>query len=74
MEKFYTVVRINYKGQTESHSVEHKATLKDAQKRFYSIIATDFGDDTVTWCAAYLIDSDGNMMESRVFDKTGSEA
>lgn len=73
MEKFYTVVRINYKGQTETHSVEQKETLEAAQKRWFRVLDTDFNDDAVTWCAAYLIDSDGNMMESRVFDKTGSE-
>lgn len=73
MEKFYTVVRINYKGQTELHSVEQKATLKEAMKRFYSIIAADFADESVTWCAAYLIDSNGVMIEGKVFDKTESE-
>lgn len=73
MGKFYTVVRIIYKGQTESHSVEHKATLKEAQKRLYSIIAADFADESVTWCAAYLINSDGVMMEGKVFDKSESE-
>lgn len=70
MEKFYSVIRIFYKGETETHSVEIKSTLADAQKRFFSILAADFGNDEVTWCACYVIDSNGLMVEGRVFDKT----
>lgn len=74
MEKFYSVVRIYFKGAQETHSVEQRATLQDAQKRYFNILATDFGNDEVTYCSAYIIDSDGLMVEGRVFDKTIEES
>lgn len=70
MEKFYSVVRIFYKGNAETHSIEQKATLAEAQKRYFNIIATDLANDEITYQSAYIIDSNGLMVEGRVFDRT----
>ena len=70
MDKFYSVIRIFYKGANETHSIEQKATLEDAQKRYFNIIATDLANDEITYQSAYIIDSNGLMVEGRVFDRT----
>lgn len=66
---FYTVVRIFYKGEAETHSVEHKASLLEAQQRYFNIIASDLQNAEVTYNAAYIISSTGTMLEGRVFDR-----
>lgn len=73
MEKFYSVVRIFYKGETESHSVQQFSDLQSAQTRYFNILAADLGAEDVTYCSAYIIDSNGMMVEGRVFDKTVAE-
>lgn len=70
MDKFYSVVRIFFKGEAETHSVEHKSTLLDAQKRYFNVIAADLANEDITYQAAYIIDSNGMMVEGRVFDHT----
>jgi hypothetical protein len=70
MDKFYSVIRIFFKGDAETHSVEHKSTLLDAQKRYFNIIAADLANEDITYQAAYIIDSNGMMVEGRVFDRT----
>lgn len=74
MEKFYSVVRIYFKGEQETHSVEQRSSLMEAQKRYFNILANDFANDDITYCSAYIIDSDGLMVEGRVFDKTIEES
>ena len=71
---FYTVIRQFYKGDVETHSVERKETLEDARKRYFGIIATDLNDSAITWQAAYVIDSNGLMVEGRVFDRRAVDA
>lgn len=71
---FYTVIRQFFKGDTETHSMEVKQTLEDARKRFFSIIAADLNDSDITWQAAYIIDSNGLMVEGRVFDRRAVDA
>lgn len=66
---FYIVVRQYFKGDTETHSVEVKDTKEAAVQRFFNIIATDLAAADITWNAAYVIDSNGLMIESRVFDR-----
>lgn len=66
---FFTVVRQFFKGNTETHSVEVKQSLEEARKRFFGIIATDLNDADITYQAAYIIDSNGLMIEGRVFDR-----
>lgn len=66
---FYTVVRIFFKGDAETHSIEHKDSLIEAQQRYFNIIAADLQNAEVTYNAAYIISSTGTMLEGRVFDR-----
>lgn len=68
MDKF-VVVRIFFKGSEETHSVEFKDTLLEAQQRFFNIVAADLANADVTYQAAYIIDASGLMVEGRVFDR-----
>jgi hypothetical protein len=70
---FYTVIRQFYKGATETHSVEVKADKDAALQRYFNIIAADLADATITYNAAYIIDSNGLMIEGRVFDRREAE-
>ena len=70
---FYTVVRQFIVGGKETHSMEMKDTLMEAQKRYFSIIATDLANADVTYQATYIIDSNGLMVEGRVFNRGESE-
>lgn len=71
---FYSVIRIFFKGEAETHSVQQFDTLQDAQKRYFTIIATDLADESITYQSAYIIDSNGLMMEGRVFDRAVAES
>ena len=66
---FYTVVRQFFKGETETHSMEVKQTYDEALIRYFAIIAADLQDSTITYNAAYIIDSNGLMVEGRTFDR-----
>lgn len=66
---FFTIIRQFFKGNTETHSVEVKQSLEEARKRFFGIIAADLNDADITYQAAYIIDSNGLMIEGRVFDR-----
>lgn len=69
MDKF-AVIRIYYKGDKETHSVEFKDSYFEAQQRFYNIIASDLANADVTYQAAYIIDARGLMLDGKVFDRT----
>lgn len=69
MDKF-TIIRIYYKGDKETHSVEFKDSYFEAQQRFYNIIASDLANADVTYQAAYIINASGLMMDGKVFDRT----
>lgn len=69
MDKF-AVIRIYYKGEKETHSVEFKDSYFEAQQRFYNIIASDLANPDVTYQAAYIINASGLMMDGKVFDRT----
>lgn len=66
---FYTVIRQFYKGTQETHSMEVFADKNAASQRYFNIIAADLGAADITWQAAYIIDSNGTMIEGRVFDR-----
>lgn len=66
---FYQVFRIFFSGETRQHSVQYFDTLEDAQKRYFNVIAADLANDQITYNAAYIIDSNGLMVEGRVFDR-----
>lgn len=70
---FWTVVRQFFKGETETHSMEIKETKEAAVQRFFNILAADLADNTITYNAAYIIDSTGLMIEGRVFDSRQAE-
>lgn len=69
MNKF-VVIRIFYKGEAETHSVEFKDTYLEAQQRYYGIIAADLANPDVTYQAAYIIDARGLMLDGKAFDRT----
>ena len=69
----FVVVRLFYKGDAETHSVEIKSTREDALQRYFGIIAADLANEEITYQAAYIIDSNGIMIEGRVFDRRSTE-
>lgn len=66
---FWSIVRQFYKGTAETHSVEVKADKDSALQRYFNIIAADLADASITYNACYVIDSNGVMIEGRVFDR-----
>lgn len=68
--EFYRVDRLFYKGDAETHSMQIFDNLDDARKRCFSIIAADLQDDAITYQMADIVDSNGMMLECRVFDRT----
>lgn len=73
-ERFFTVIRQFYKNGAEAHSMEVKTSFEDALKRYFAIIATDLDDADITYQAAYIVDSNGLMMEQRVFNRVAVAA
>lgn len=69
MNIFYQVFRIFFKGDNRNHSIQYFDNYSDAEIRFYSVIASDLADKTIDYNAAYLIDSYGNTIEYKVFDR-----
>ena len=65
----FAIIRIFYKGEAETHSVEFKGTLLEAQQRFYNIVAADLANNDITYQACYIIDANGLMVEGRTFDR-----
>ena len=64
----FFIVRINYKGQVESHSIETRETVRDALIRFHNIIAADLSNSQVTYSAAYIFNDKGrNLVQPFVF-------
>lgn len=70
---FYQVIRVFFKGETKSNSVEYHDGYDSALQRFFSIVAADLGNKDVTYNAAYIIDSYGNMLRHEVFDRRQPE-
>lgn len=66
---FYNVIRQFFKGETETHSMEVKADRDTAVQRFFNILAADLADAAITYNSAFVIDSNGVMIEGRVFDR-----
>lgn len=66
----YFVVRVFYKkaDMTKQHSVQEYTDLKEAKKRFYSILAGDVASVDVAYELVQIIRSDARCMESEVFD------
>ena len=66
----FAIIRIFYKGDKETHSVEFKDSYFEAEQRYYGIIAADLANPDVTYQAAYIIDARGLMLDGKVFDRT----
>lgn len=66
---FFQIVRVFFKGDKETHSVEFKSDRNEAIQRYFNIIAADLANAEITYNAAYIIDSNGLMLEGRVFDR-----
>lgn len=66
---FYLIIRVFFKGETETHSVEIKQNFRDAQVRYYGIIAADLANEEITYNAAYIIDNNGLLRAGQVFDR-----
>ena len=74
MPTFYTVIRQFFKNGSETHSMEIKTDLPAATQRYFAIIAADLADSAITYNAAYIINSSGQMLEGRVIDRTPAPA
>lgn len=70
---FYQVIRIFFKGEARSNSVEYFDDYNAAQQRFYNVIAADLANAEVTYNAAYLIDNAGNVLRKEFFDRRVAE-
>lgn len=66
---FYQVIRIFFKGETKSNSVEYFDSYDSALQRYFNVIAADLANNQVTYNAAYLIDNGGNFIRKDVFDR-----
>ena len=66
---FYQVIRIFFKGENKSNSVEYFDDYDAALQRYFNIIAADLANDQVTYNAAYLIDNGGTVIRHEVFDR-----
>ena len=66
---FYKVIRIFFKGEAKSNSVEYFDNYLSAQARYHNIISADLQNNEVTYQATYIIDNGGNMLEHAVFDR-----
>lgn len=70
---FYQVIRIFFKGEAHSNSVEYFNSDELALQRYFNIIAADLANNEVTYNAAYLIDNAGNVLRKDVFDRRESD-
>ena len=66
---FYQVVRIFFKGENKSNSVEYFNEYESALQRYFNIIAADLANAEVTYNAAYLIDNGGDTLRKEVFNR-----
>ncbi len=70
---FYQVIRIFFKGETKSNSIEYHDNIDSATQRFFNVIAADLANQDVTYNAAYLVDSLGTVIRREVFDRRQPE-
>ena len=66
--KDFAVLRINFKGATEAHSIEYKDTLREAETRYHNIITADIGNSEVDYSLAMIFDRGANKLEGEVHD------
>lgn len=59
----YHIIRINYKDDVETHSIEQRETYREAVQRFHNIIAADLGNQSVTYCMTLVLDGGFNFAQ-----------
>lgn len=70
----FQIVRIVYKGETELHSIEERATRREALARFHAILAADLTNNEVTYCYAGILNDEGkNAIEPFMFNANANE-
>ena len=70
---FYQVIRIFFKGENKSHSVEYHDDYNAALQRYFNVIAADLANEQVTYNAAYLIDNAGGVIRKDIFDRRNED-
>ena len=66
--KFFVVrVYFNQEGK-QSNSIQCYTEMPSAQKRFYSIIATDIDNDSVVYEMVQIVNGDGITLESYIIE------
>lgn len=70
---FFQVIRIFFKGDNKSNSVEYFDDYELALQRYFNIIAADLANAEVTYNAAYLIDNGGSVIRHEVFDRRSED-
>lgn len=69
----YYIVRIRWTGETETHSIEQREDFRAALGRFHNVIAADLGAEAVTYCAAFLLDSEMKLVVSPFYYSAGTD-
>ena len=73
MMKFYAVVRVTHTQENGFvHSVQEIDDRREAQKRYYNVIAADENNTDLDFHMAMWVDQDGNVLEKATFDYTGT--
>lgn len=65
--KDYAILRIKIT-DSESHSIEYKDTLREAETRFHNILAADEGNAQTTYCLCMVFDKQCNRVLSEIHD------
>lgn len=72
MMKFYAIVRVVHKPDSDfQHSVQIVTDRREAQKRYYNVIAANENLTDADYHMTMWIDQDGNVLEKAAFDYTG---
>ena len=69
----YYIVRIRWAGETETHSIEQREDFRAALGRFHNVIAADLSAEAVTYCAAFLLDSEMKLVVSPFYYSAGTD-
>ena len=73
MMNFYAVVRVTHTPENGFvHSVQEIDDRREAQKRYYNVIAAAENNTELDFHMAMRIDQDGNVLEKATFDYTGT--
>lgn len=74
-ELFYRVIRVFLKGtgdeEQATHSVQYFNDFGEAKARYFSIVAADYADPSITYAQVFIIDKFGRIPDGRIetFDR-----